>query len=326
MILRDQAKQDVSVMLTDARQKLPPYVVELAKKQIESADVFYCSGYALIDKNRRQYVQEMLEYARKQPGCIVVFDVVVAMRKDDDFSTFTKFKNRIQNRQDENCVDILVSELKEILGWLNINCSSGELPAWEASRNEIVARLRKEFPVTILRTSKYTHEIIITPNEVIGPVLLDYAEKQPREKLGYGDIRTARMAYDFLSPRILLASKSPQRLQLLQQLIASEKIQVQVSRSKEDGQAHETPQQRVIRLASEKARDVLARGEFEDNIELIIGADTEIISPRDGSAGWDLISHPEALAEARAELKKTEWKNSQGHHRHCRDRLETRHE
>jgi septum formation protein len=304
VILRDQAKEDVSVTLTDARQKLPANVVELAKKQIEDADVFYCSGYALIDKNRRQYVQEMLEHAKKQPGCIVVFDVVVAMRKEDDFSTFTKFKNRIQNRQEEVCVDILVSELKEILGWLNINCSSGELAAWESSKDLIVEKLRKDFPVTILRTSKYSHEIIITPNEVIGPVLLDYAKKQPREKLGYGDFQTAKLVYEYLSPRILLASKSPQRLQLLQQLITPEKIQVQVSRSKEQSIEGETPQARVVRLAREKALDILERAEFGDNIELIIGADTEIICPKDDSGEWELIGHPESIAEAKTDLKK----------------------
>jgi septum formation protein len=257
-----------------------------------------------MDRNRRQVVQELLEHAKKQPGCLVVFDVVVAMRKDDDFSTFTKFKNRIQDRQNRNCVDVLVSELKEILGWLNINCSAGELAAWESKREEIVARLRKEFPVTILRTSKYTHEIIITPTEVIGPVVLDYGQRPPREKLGYGDFQTARLVYEFLSPRILLASKSPQRLQLLQQLIAPEKIQVQVSRSKEDGHTGEIPQQRVVRLAREKARDVLERGDFGDEIELIIGADTEIISQKDGSGEWELSGHPETLAEARNDLKK----------------------
>jgi septum formation protein len=304
VILRDQARADTSVTFTDARQKLPPHVVELAKKEIESADVFYCSGYALMDRNRRQVVQELLEHAKKQPGCLVVFDVVVAMRKDDDFSTFTKFKNRIQDRQDKNCVDILVSELKEVLGWLNINCSRGELAAWESGREGIVARLRKEFPVTILRTSKYTHEIIITPTEVIGPVELDYGQKLPREKLGYGDFQTARLVYEYLSPRILLASKSPQRLQLLQQLVAPEKIQVQVSRSKEDGHTGETPQQRVLRLAREKARDVLERGDFADSIELIIGADTEIISLKDGSGEWELSGHPETLAEAKNDLKK----------------------
>jgi len=304
VILRDQAKEDVSVTLTDARQKLPPHVVELAKKQIETADVFYCSGYALIDKNRRDYVQEMLEHARKQPGCIVVLDVVVAMRKEDDFSTFTRFKNRLQNRQEEVCVDILVSELKEIFGWMNVKFPDGELAAWESSKATIVEKLRKTFPVVILRTSKYTHEIIITPNEVIGPLALDYGSKLPREKLGYGDFQTAKLLYEYLSPRILLASKSPQRVQLLQQLIAPEKIQVQVSRCKERIDEGETPQQRVIRLAHEKAWDVLNRAEFGDNIEFIIGADTEIIFPKDGSGEWELIGHPASVEEAKKDLAK----------------------
>ncbi len=304
VILRDQAKEDVSVTLTDARQKLPPHVVELAMKQIENADVFYCSGYALIDKNRREYVQEMLEHAQKQPGCTVVLDVVVGMRKEEDFSTFTRFKNRLQNRQEEVCVDILVSELKEIFGWFNINISGGELAAWESAKDLIVDRLRKDFPVVILRTSKYTHEIVITPTEVIGPAALDYGTKLPREKLGYGDFQTARLVYEYLSPRVLLASKSPQRLHLLKQLIAPEKIQVQASQCAEKIDDEETPQQRVVRLAHEKAWDVFNRGQFGENIEFIIGADTEIICPKNGSGEWELIGHPASVDQAKNDLKK----------------------
>ena len=303
VILRNLAREDISITLTDARQKLPAKSVERARETIESADVFYCSGYALIDENRREYAQEMLEIANKS-GCIVIFDVVVGMSQEQNFSTYIKFKNRIKNAYNNTiCVDILVSELKEILTWFNIDFIDGELSAWETNKDTIKEKLRNDFPVTIIRTSKYTHQIIITPNEVIGPEELDYRLLSAREKLGYGDIKTAHLVYEYLSPRVVLASKSPQRLQLLQQIMAPEKIQIQVSNINEDRVDKETPKERVKRLALAKAENILDGTDFGDTIEFIIGADTEIIGRKDENSKWDLIGHPKSISEAKNDLK-----------------------
>jgi septum formation protein len=132
---------------------------------------------------------------------------------------------------------------------------------------------------------------------------MDYASLPPRQKVGYGDFRTAQQVYSFLSPRIVLASKSPQRLRLLQQIVAREKVEVQVSNCSEDRRPYETPHARVQRLAEAKAQAVLELGEFSDTIEFIVGADTEIVHRDDNRGEWRLVGHPRTIEQAEEDLR-----------------------
>jgi nucleoside triphosphate pyrophosphatase len=105
----------------------------------------------------------------------------------------------------------------------------------------------------------------------------------------------------FPSPRIALASKSPQRRELLRQIVAPSKIQVIASRCPESYRDGESPHERVQRVALEKAEWVLAQGDFHDDIELIIGADTEV-ARQDSKGRWEMIGHPATPAQARRDL------------------------
>jgi septum formation protein len=101
-----------------------------------------------------------------------------------------------------------------------------------------------------------------------------------------------------MSPRLLLASASPRRLALLKQIIADTKIEVLVSAHLEEQRDNEDPIERVQRLALEKARQVmLRRQDFSPSIEIVIGADTEIVL--DGR----VVGQPEDAATARKILQ-----------------------
>jgi septum formation protein len=89
-------------------------------------------------------------------------------------------------------------------------------------------------------------------------------------------------------------------MSLLSQIVAPEKIVVQVSGIKEFSRYAESPHDRVMRLSLEKASDVLLNNKLENNIEFIIGADTEIaIKNIDGT--WEIIGdpHPKTPEEAK---------------------------
>jgi septum formation protein len=120
--------------------------------------------------------------------------------------------------------------------------------------------------------------------------------------VGYGDYRTTKLIYDFLSPRIVLASKSPQRLELLQQLVTPGKIEVQVSGSDEGRIKKEDPFERVKRLAEAKARDIFNQRSYNDNIEFVIGADTEIVRQDENDNDWIMVGHPTLPEQAQKDL------------------------
>lgn len=300
IILRDKAEKDISLTLTDAHQSLPAATVKEALTSIEKSDVVYCSGYCLIDGDRCDSALVILSAAKKA-NCMVVLDVVVDMTKVISLSQLER-----SLKQDETLplVDVAVAEMPEIFDWFDLAMNGkNEIDLWNQHQDELVEQLRQRFPVTILRTRSYTHEIVITPNQVDGPNPLDYSTLEPEMKTGYGDIRTARQVHSFLSPRIVLASRSPQRLELLRQIVAPSKIQVVVSSCEEEVRRRESPEERVKRVALEKAEWVLTRGTFHDDIELIIGADTEIV--RKGANGrWEMIGHPETPDEALEDLSR----------------------
>jgi septum formation protein len=113
------------------------------------------------------------------------------------------------------------------------------------------------------------------------------------ELLGYADERTSHRLYQSMSPRLLMASASPRRLELLRQIVADNTIEVLAS-DHEEAYREEDPLERVKRLALEKARTVLSRrAEFSPSIEIVIGADTEVVI--DGEA----VGHPEDGEHAR---------------------------
>lgn len=300
IILRDIAKEDTSVTLTDSHQSLPDFVVERARVAIQSSDVFYCSGYCLTDDNRFDSALKMLRIA-KDAHKLVVVDIVVGTKNE--------ILDAITKNPSEKLVDVAVSELPEIFSWFNIDTNGkDEIEAWQANREILISVLRKKFSVTILRASKYTDEIIITPSTIIGPHRLDYKRLGSREKVGYGDFRTAVQIHHFLSPRIVLASKSPQRFDLLSQVVAPSKIEVVVSNCTEDNKPYEEPANRVKRLAQMKADAVFRSGKYHDDIELIIGADTEIIF-KNGNDMWDFIGHPETDKAAIEDLTRLSGKD-----------------
>lgn len=98
------------------------------------------------------------------------------------------------------------------------------------------------------------------------------------------------------SPRVALASSSPQRIQLLGQIIAPDKIEQLPSGHDEQPRPGERPPERVSRLALEKAEMVLAADQFGPDVEFIVGADTEIAIESDGHL--EEVPHPGTLDEA----------------------------
>ena len=298
IILRDEAKSDFSLTLTDAHQSLPSATVNKALTPIEKSDVVYCSGYCLTDSNRYESAMAILR-AAKRANCLVVLDVVVDMIKTIRRDQLERLLILDEGRP---LVDVVVAEMPEIFDWFRVGTDgTSEIETWNQHQEQLVENLRERFPVTILRTRSYTHEIVITPNRVDGPIPLDYTTLPLSRKTGYGDVRAANQVHSFLSPRIVLASKSPQRRDLLRQIVAPSKIQVITSECPEEFRRGETPEDRVKRVAREKAEWVLARAEFHDDIELIVGADTEIV--RRGPRGrWEMIGHPTTTARARQDL------------------------
>jgi len=300
IILRDRADNDVSLTLTDAYQSLPAAALSLAEGPIRESHVVYCSGYCLTDRNRRASALKLLATANRAQA-LVVLDVVVGMSKE---VPLRELETALSEKRTGSVVDVLVSELPEMFDWFGVAADGkDEIETWTQHRETLIAGLRERFSVAILRTSRYTHEIVITPDRVIGPTELDYSLAQPLKKTGYGDFRTARQVHSFLSPRIVLASRSPQRRELLGQIVAPSKIQVVGSTCAEAVRRDETPRDRVQRLALEKATSVLISGAFHDDIELIIGADTEIV--RRGEHGQsEMVGHPRDTDEAVTQLRK----------------------
>lgn len=267
LMLRDQGEKDTLITLADSHQALSEDDVNKARSEIEKAHIVFISGYCLSDLDRRNAALRVMELSQHAGG-LVVLDAHVDMDKALDFGSLTAMVN--------NQADILVAEIPTIYGWLNVQGRQED--DWTFVKEQIVPLLRQYFPTIFLRTSVYSHEIIASPAGLTGPLVLDYSQRPPEERLGYGDERTAQHLYGFLSPRLLLASKSPRRLELLRQIVADNKIEVMVSKHQEEMYPNEAAEERVKRLALEKAQRVLARrGEFSQGIEIVIGADTEIV-------------------------------------------------
>lgn len=266
LILRDATKNDTTLTITDPLQSLSTDDINKAKSEIEKAHVVFVSGYCLTDLDRREATLQVMEWTKKAGG-LVVLDITVDMDKTFDFA---RFREMTQHK-----IDVLVAEIPTILAWLSIK--DHQQNEWAFILEQIIPVLRQDFPVIFLRTSTYSHEIIASPTKTLGPIELDYSQRPPAQRLGYGDEKTAQHLYEFMSPRLLLASKSPRRYELLKQIVAENKIEVLVSKADESYQQNETPEDRVKRLAKNKARQVLFTNKFSSNIELVIGADTEIV-------------------------------------------------
>jgi septum formation protein len=268
LVLRDEGEKDTLLTLTDAHQALSEDDVNRAESEIKKAHLVFVSGYCLTDPHRQQAALKVMELA-KEAGQSVVLDVTVDMNKALDFETFI---NMIQYK-----VDVLVAEIPTILAWLHKE--DHQQDEWSFILEEIVPYLRQYFPTLFLRTSIYSYEIIASPTGIIGPVELDYSRRTSNQRLGYADEKTAQHLYQFMSPRLLLASKSPRRYELLKQIVAGNKIEVMVSRIEETYQ-NEKPETRVKRLALAKAQRVLSKHRESNptsSIEIAIGADTEIV-------------------------------------------------
>jgi septum formation protein len=119
-----------------------------------------------------------------------------------------------------------------------------------------------------------------------------------------GEITMQRLRQS-MSPRLLLASQSPRRHELLKQIVAGNMIEVLVSQQAEP-YLDEKPEVRVKRLALEKARTVLARKKtYSPSIKIVIGADTEVVL--DGVA----LGKPAGEEEARTQLRRLQGRTHQ---------------
>jgi septum formation protein len=306
IILRDKDKKDTSLTLTDSRQYLSKKDVMTASGLIPGFDVFYCSGYNLIDPNRKTSTLTMMKVA-KEHGSLILLDVVWEMSKK---LSYMELEQHLREKPTDKILDVIVSELPEIFRWYEIQEDpEGQLATWEKNREKIIDKLRRDYSVAILRTNNYTHEITISPTQTYGPDNTDYNDIESHEKVGYGDFRTAKQIYKYLSPRILLASKSPQRLELLSQIVSLDKIEISVSKVNEKTIPHESPHKRVSRLALEKAENVFYSGNFSDSIEIIIGADTEIVVKNENTQEWQLVGHPKSRGDAEKDLRELSGKS-----------------
>ncbi len=77
--------------------------------------------------------------------------------------------------------------------------------------------------------------------------------------------------------KLILASGSPQRFELLRQIFPKSPIEVIVSGQNESHKENETPIERVCRLALDKAMYVVSNYAHNGINGLVIGADTEIV-------------------------------------------------
>ncbi len=77
--------------------------------------------------------------------------------------------------------------------------------------------------------------------------------------------------------KLILASASPRRLELLLQIFPTIPIEVVVSEQDESFKKNESPVERVSRLALAKAMDVSLQYDEDCFNALVIGADTEIV-------------------------------------------------
>jgi septum formation protein len=77
--------------------------------------------------------------------------------------------------------------------------------------------------------------------------------------------------------KLILASASPRRLELLLQIFPTIPIEVIVSELDESFKENEDPVERVSRLALAKAMDVSLQHDDDRSGALVIGADTEIV-------------------------------------------------
>jgi septum formation protein len=298
LMLRDSAPNDTLLTLTDARQSLTNDDVDRTRATIERSDVLFMSGYCLTDPNRRDAAAKLMKLAR-EAGRLVILDAVVGMAQQIRFDELVALT--FDRDRERSNVDVLVAEIPTVLEWYQAHDRPED--DWAYLREHVTPRLRARFPTIFLRTSTYSHELVISPGGVSGPFELDYPALCPGERLGYADRLTAQHVYDFLSPRLVLASGSPRRLELLRQIAANNKIVVRISDQPEPYLTNESPESRVIRLARAKARAVFEKGEFGQSIEMIIGADTDIFEI-DTSGSEVPIAKPSTAQEAERALRR----------------------
>lgn len=103
------------------------------------------------------------------------------------------------------------------------------------------------------------------------------------------------MAVNTSEPQIILASGSPRRRELLDQI--GVRYRVQVADIDESPHADETPEALVCRLALEKAQAVLQQGQDADILP-VLGADTL------GMLAGELLVKPTDFESARAMLRR----------------------
>ncbi len=263
-----------------------------AGSRASEADLFYLSGYCLTGARRGAAVLEMLESV-KLTGGTTVLDVGPRMSEN---ITFEELCSLARGRADGGpLVDVLVGEVQEVLPWLGMaDAPAGGDALADFLLQHAVPMLRDHFELILLRSRRHSREIVVSPGG---------ASVESLDCAGLSDERlTAQRLHEYLSPRILLASRSPQRLALLRQLAAANKIEVCAADHPEDFFARESPKDRVVRLAREKAAAMLGKNRVSADIEVVVAADTEVVVPgKDGQS--DVVAHPRTRDEAIAALR-----------------------
>ncbi len=295
ILLREAGERSRSLTVTHARQGLPSFVADRSRADIESCDALHVSGQCLTDLNRRATAREVATLA-KRADRLVVLDAVDDM---DGLLPFAELQPLVRDpRTGGALVDLLVARLPEVCRWLAIDdADRHDLGDLEWLRTSVLSRLHPDFPAVLLRDADSSREVLSSPAGLIGPLDVSCSTTGRRTDLVPHACHVAGRLFDFLSPRIVLASRSPQRRALLGQLIAPNKIEVRPSRHSEDGRPGEEPADRVRRLALEKAELVLEAGDVGETTELVIGADTEIVVET-APGIMEVVGHPASAEEA----------------------------
>lgn len=182
VIIREKAtlgEADASLTITNADQHLPR---EFAKEYpaIANTDVVFVSGYALADSDRQLASINALK-SGFEAGAVTVVDFTVDFDKSwksprgstptRNFDSFLRELAEDKAGSDSTVVDVLVSETVELIRWLACDAGSSESEItqivtqrandWAYIREQVIPKLRRCFRVAILRTPKYTEQMVI---------------------------------------------------------------------------------------------------------------------------------------------------------------------
>jgi len=197
------------------------------------------------------------------------------------------------------------NDLKSDSAWPKID----QIDVLHVPGRHLIDEMEREITLQLMERAKRAGKLVVLEasedvQKSLGrQAVLDLARYQA-DVLVEGEITMQRLSQS-MSPRLLLASQSPRRHELLKQIVAGNMIEVLVSQQAEP-YLDEKPEVRVKRLALEKARSVLTRKNvYSPSIKIVIGADTEVVL--DGAA----LGKPAGEEEARKQLRRLQGRTHQ---------------